>query len=61
MTGADFKQIRQHLGLTQRELADRMGYSRRETIAKIESYPVVPTHVEAHIKEIRTLEQSAKG
>lgn len=53
MTGAEFKAIRQQLGLTQGELAERMGYTHRVAIAQIETQDTVARHIEAHILRVQ--------
>ena len=55
MTGTEFKKIRQALGLTQQQLADRMGLSRRETIAEIEGRDAVQGHHAAHLQCIQQI------
>lgn len=48
MTGSEFKQIRQGLLLTQKELAELLGYGHKVRISEFER-PTNPTPVPAHV------------
>lgn len=45
MTNAEFKSIRQSLGLTQAQLAGVLGYAHTSTLAAFEYGRAVPVHV----------------
>ena len=40
MTNADFKKARQHLGLTQLELAEKLGLTNRQIIRLEQDHPI---------------------
>jgi transcriptional regulator with XRE-family HTH domain len=56
LTGADFKHIRQGLLLTQRELADLLGYAQKIRISEYEraTNPVaIPLHIQEALLRLR--------
>lgn len=55
MTGTQLKDARKELGMTQEEMAERMGYKNRESIAQLEGKDEVPGYVAAHVRTLLQL------
>jgi DNA-binding transcriptional regulator YiaG len=54
-TGADLKEARERAGLTQQEVADRLGHSRQTLVSWEQRATVAPTKAKRYLEAVRDL------
>jgi DNA-binding transcriptional regulator YiaG len=54
-TGADLKTARERAGLTQQEVADRLGHSRQTLVSWEQRAAVAPTKARRYLEAVRSL------